>query len=107
MSSAREKFYLATLALVGSAPIKQRLATAYQQNLVDLEHEELPEAIQSEFGQLREALHKVRPLNGEGRVPASVRKMSSHEADEFAAKIVVIYDILARDHGSTSQLPAA
>ena len=106
MSPAREKFYLATLALVGSAPIKQRLASAYLQNLMDLDARELPEDVQIEFRELREAMHSKRPVNGEGHVRASVRKMSNYDADQCAARIVVIYDALSRSQPAIS-LPAA
>jgi hypothetical protein len=41
-------------------------------------------------------LHRVAPLRGEDAVAASVRKMSTQEADDCAARIVEIFGITCR-----------
>jgi hypothetical protein len=41
-------------------------------------------------------MHRVTPLNGEGPICASVRKMSLDEASEIAGRIVSLYGEIAR-----------
>jgi len=41
-------------------------------------------------------MHQVAPLNGEGPICASVRKMSINEASECAAQIVAFYGEISR-----------
>ncbi len=97
MTQTWEKLHMATLTLVGSGPIKQRLAGAYLRNLADLETEDLPKSVQQEFTRLNEALTRVQAINGEGRVQATVRKLSKAQADKYAEQIVLLYDAVSRD----------
>lgn len=48
------------------------------------------------FADLRHDMHRVTPLNGEGPICASVRKMSLDEASEIAGRIVSLYGEIAR-----------
>ena len=75
---------LVARALGGS--IKDRLADAFRNHLAQVNAEELPEALRAQFRACQEALTRERPLRGEDAVRATVRKMSSHEADEVAAQ---------------------
>ncbi len=104
MSYLSARFESAVLTLVGDGPVKQRLATAFANNLDDLEETELPEELRSSFHDLRGALHTVAPLGAEPCVMATVRKMSPEEADRFATGIVRLYVELVRDGGPQERL---
>lgn len=97
MSYLTERFESAVLTLVSDGPVKQRLATAFLENLDELDDQDLPECLRLRFEDLREALHRVAPLGGEPCVMATVRKMSIPEADRYATSIVRIYTELVRD----------
>jgi hypothetical protein len=98
MISAWDCFHFATLELVRSTPIKQRLISAYRRHLALLPEEQLPGDVRESFGQVMRSLRGVQPLRGEDAVAASVRKMSNQEADECAALIVEIFGLMCRDH---------
>jgi hypothetical protein len=98
MISAWECFHCATLELVRSTPIKQRLVCAYRRHLAALPEEQLPTDVREFFGQVVRCLCGVQPLKGEDAVAASVRKMSNQEADDCAALIVEIFGLMCRDH---------
>ena len=100
MTEAWERFYMATLTLVGPGPIKQRLVGAFLNNLGDLNPDQLPTVIQSDFMELTEKLKRVTPIGKESRVHATVRKMSDAEADTYAEKIVQIYSTVTRQHAA-------
>ena len=98
MVSAWECFHFATLELVRSTPIKQRLISAYRRHLAALPEDQLPSDVRESFGQVMRSLRGVQPLRGEDAVAASVRKMSNQEADDCAALIVEMYGLMCRDH---------
>ena len=103
MVNAWENVHCAALELVRSTPIKQRLISA-SRHLTRLVEDELPSEIRGSFAQLMHALAGVRPQRGEDVVVASVRKMSSQQADECAALIVEIFGALCREE-SLAQRP--
>jgi hypothetical protein len=98
MISAWECFHLATLELVRSTPIKQRLVAAYRRYLAAVPEDQLPGDVRESFGQVMKCLRGVQPLRGEDAVAASVRKMSNQEADECAALIVEMFGLMCRAH---------
>jgi hypothetical protein len=98
MISAWDSFHFATLELVRSTPIKQRLVCAYRRHLSSLPEDQLPGEVRESFGQVMRILRGVQPLRGEDAVAASVRKMSNQEADECAALIVEIFGLICRTH---------
>jgi hypothetical protein len=98
MISAWDCFHYATLELVRSTPIKQRLICAYRRHLAALPEDQLPGDVRETFGQVMRCLRGVQPLRGEDAVAASVRKMSNQEADDCAAMIVEIFGLMCRDH---------
>jgi len=106
MISAWECFHSATLELVRSTPIKQRLICAYRRYLASLPEDQLPGDVRESFGQVMRSLRGVQPLRGEDAVAASVRKMSNQEADECAALVVEIFGLMCRDQ-VTSNRPSA
>ena len=81
--------------LAGHGHIKQRLIKAYEENLDEISEDELPSALQEPFAELKHQMYRVTPLNGEGAICASVRKMSVHEASECAATVVALYGEIA------------
>jgi hypothetical protein len=107
MISAWESLHYATLELVRSTPIKQRLVNAYRRHLSPLRGERLPAEIQESFEHVLAMLHGIQPLRGEDAVAASVRKMSSQEADECASLIVEIYGVISRSMLSPARPSAA
>jgi len=102
MTDHLDRFHAALTVLAGHGHIKQRLIKAYEDNLVDIHEDELPIAIKQSFADLRHDMHRVSPLNGEGPICASVRKMSLDEASEIAGRIVSLYGEISR-HGDDLQ----
>lgn len=96
MISAWDCFHYATLELVRSTPIKQRLISAYRRHLATLPEDQLPSEVRESFGHVMRVLRGVHPLPGEDAVAASVRKMSNQEADECASLIVEIFGLMSR-----------
>jgi len=103
MISAWECFHFATLELVRSTPIKQRLVCAYRRHLAALPESEIPIEVRESFGQVMRSLCGVAPLRGEDAVAASVRKMSNQEADDCAAQIVEIFGLMCKTHHSATR----
>ncbi len=91
MPPIAQRFAEAIHALIGDGPVKQRLVNAYAQHLADLTDAELPAALRRDFGELQAALNRVDPVGTEGRVRASVQKMSAAEAAGHAATILELY----------------
>lgn len=96
MSYHVERFHAAVSVLAGHGHIKQRLIKAYEENLRDIHLEELPVPVKQAFSDLRHQMQKVTPLNGEGPICASVRKMSVNEATECAESVVALYGEVSR-----------
>ena len=101
MTNHVDRFHAALTVLAGHGHIKQRLIKAYEENLVDIHEDELPIALQQMFADLRRQMHGVAPLNGEGPICASVRKMSCDEASECAASVVILFREVARQQDNT------
>ena len=106
MSYHVDRFYAAVSVLAGHGHIKQRLIRAYEDNLGEISEDELPKSLKKTFSELRNQMHRVSPLNGEGPICASVRKMSVDEASECAVSMVSMYGELSRlDDGSDTVVP--
>jgi hypothetical protein len=103
MISAWDCFHFATLELVRSTPIKQRLVCAYRRHLSSLPADQVPNEIRESFGQVMRSLHGVQPLRGEDAVAASVRKMSNQEADDCAALIVEMFGSMCKSHATAAR----
>ena len=86
MTDHLDRFHAALTVLAGHGHIKQRLIKAYEEYLVEIHEDELPIAMKQSFVDLRAEMHRVSPLNGEGPICASVRKMSLNEASECAGQ---------------------
>jgi hypothetical protein len=96
MISAWESLHFATLELVRSTPIKQRLICAHRRHLATIPEDQLPSEVRESFSRLMGSLRGIQPLRGEDAVAASVRKMSNQEADNCAALIVEIFGTTCR-----------
>jgi len=96
MQNSVDCFYAAVAALAGDGHIKQRLISAFQDNLEPLDADDLPGALREQFSGLKDRLHSVDPANGEGSVCATVRKMSVDEASRCAQSVVKLYAELNR-----------
>jgi hypothetical protein len=98
MSTTLDKFRGAALSLVRSGPIKDRLTDAYRNHLAQIDESELPLELVEEFRAVSYALNRERPvLRGEDAFRATVRKMSSKEADEVASLVVRLFGELSRE----------
>ena len=95
-AAAWESLYKATLELAKPSAQKQRLTDAFTRHLLDLPTHEMPGDLRQDFEALRLSMTRVRPLQGESAVAATVRKMSIGEADACAARIVALLDSLHR-----------
>jgi hypothetical protein len=96
MSNHVDRFYAAVSVIVSHGNIKQRLIAAFEENLATIEGPELPVQVREKFCELRRRMTGVQPLNGEGYIRATVRKMSTAEADECAHRMLEIYSELSR-----------
>lgn len=91
MSNHLNSFYAAVSVLAGHGDIKQRLIKAFEENLAEVDVDELPVTVKQSFADLHKMMSGVAPLNGEGRIRATVRKMSIVEADECAHMMIELY----------------
>jgi len=97
MSTAWEQIEGAALSLARSGPIKDRLTDAYRNHLAHIDTEELPGALREELRAFHDALTHERPLQGEDAVRATVRKMSTYEADKLAGTVVRLFAAMVRE----------
>lgn len=104
MTDHVDRFHAALLVLAGHGHVKQRLIKAYEDHLDEIHEDELPIAMKQSFADLRNEMQRVAPLNGEGPICASVRKMSLQEASECAGRIVSLYGEISR-FGDDTQSP--
>ncbi len=94
--AAWESLHKAALELAKPSPLKQRLTDAFMHHLLDLPPYEIPGDLRPDFEALRQSMTRVRPLQGESVVAATVRKMSIGEAEACASRIVALLDSLHR-----------
>ena len=92
-----EIFQGATLSLVRSGALKDRLTDAYRNHLAAIDETELPRDIREDFRSFNRALTRERPmLRGEDAVRATIRKMSNGEAEAAATSVVKMFGALQR-----------
>ena len=98
MSTTLDKFRGAALSLARSGSIKDRLTDAYRNHLAFVDESELPIELVEPFRAVSQALNRERPLlRGEDTFRATVRKMSSLEADQVASCVVRLYGEMSRE----------
>jgi hypothetical protein len=96
MDGAWQRFRAAALMLARSGTVKERLQAAYRLQLADLDSAQLPTDVRRDFESLRSALTREKPMRGEDAVAATIRKLSSREADELAASLIEIFASYSR-----------
>ena len=96
MANYLNRFHAALLVLAGHGHVKQRLIKAFEEHLNDIHEDELPVELRRSFADLWQEVHRVSPLNGEGHICASVRKMSLEQAGECAGRVVTLCGELVR-----------
>jgi hypothetical protein len=105
MSTTLDKFRGAALSLARSGSIKDRLTAAYRNHLAFVEESELPRELVAEFREVSRALNRERPLlRGEDAFRATVRKLSSNEADEVASSVVRLFGAMSAEAEDQSSL---
>src|SRR6202042_2073648 len=106
MSTTLDKFRGATLSLVRSGSIKDRLTDAYRNHLAFVEESELPIELVEEFRAVSYALNRQQPLlRGEDTFRATVRKLSNTEGDEGAWCGVRLFGEISREPASVTRKP--
>jgi len=105
MSNHVDRFYAAVSVIASHGNIKQRLISAFEEHLADIDDAELPAAVRKKFLRLRAMVTGVEPLNGEGHIRATVRKMSVVEADECSRKMLDLYTDMVHLEGELADTP--
>lgn len=96
MCQFTDRFYSAVRTLAGDGAVKQRLLSAYKDNLETLPDGQVPQSIRKQFQRLRQTMCTATPISSECSVVASVRKMSATDAAACAADIVAMFSELVR-----------
>lgn len=92
-----EKFQRATITLARSGPIKDRLTDAYRNHLARIACDDLPKELRGEFQALCSELTRERPLlPAEDSFKATIRKMSTEQAERLACSVVKMFCALPR-----------
>lgn len=102
MSAAWESLHHAALEFATADTIKQRLIKAFSCHLEDLDLENLPPDLRSDFKRITDRLTAVRPSRGETAIHATVRKMSNEDASACAQQILELMAILAEQRGRST-----
>lgn len=104
MSNHADSIFAAVSALAGNGNIKQRLMYAYEEHLAAIDGSDLPLSLAQTLSELRCRMTRVEPLNGEGSICASVRKMSVDEACECAEMVVRLFGDIIRYNNDTQEM---
>ena len=91
-----DRFFAALSVMAGDGNVKQRLVQAYEDHLQALEEGSLPPEARQPFADLMRVLRAVAPLNGEGPVRATVRKMSPQDAAHCGRLMLELLTLLVR-----------
>lgn len=96
MCQVADRFFAAVRTLTSDEPVKQRLVTAYVEQLAAVQADDLPEAIRPRFELLRQALNSQPASEKETAVQVSVRKMSQADAGRYTRSILAMFAELVR-----------
>lgn len=108
MSNHVDRFYAAVSVIASHGNIKQRLVAAFEEHLAVIEDEDLPVVVREKFAELRAMMTGVEPLNGEGHIRATVRKMSVPETDECSRRMLDLYtELVTLGDGAREAAPIA
>lgn len=96
-NSAWEQFQGATLSLVRSGALKDRITNAYRNHLAHVDEAELPKDVREAFRSFHRTMTREPPLvRGDDAFRATLRKMSVDEAEEVACSVVRMLCALQR-----------
>lgn len=102
-STAWEKFQGATLSLARSGALKDRITDAYRNHLSRIDEMELPKELREDFRTFSHTITHERPLvRGDDAFRATIRKMSTAEAEEVATCVVRMFCALHQRHASAT-----
>jgi len=90
-----EKFFGATMSLVGEGSLKQRLEYAAQ-SIIDLKNHDIPKDVKEDILSLIEDLTSGNPVGDEGRIHATIKRMTDEEVRDTTKRILGVYDNIAR-----------
>lgn len=107
MDTTWELLENAALTLARSGSIKDRLADAYRNHLAMLDAEEFPEPLRAQLRGCQAALTREPPLRGEDAVRATVRKISTEEAEQLACTVMRLFAAMARESARAERDAAA
>ena len=91
-----DRFFAAVSVMAGDGHVKQRLIEAYEDNLQPIEEALLPADAREAFAALKRMMKSVAPLNGEGPIRATVRKMSAQDAARCGRLMLEVLAVLVR-----------
>jgi hypothetical protein len=91
-----DRFFAAVSVMAGDGNVKQRLIQAYEDYLQHIEEGLLPPEARQGLAALRARMRSVAPLNGEGPIRATVRKMSAQEAADCGRQMLELLAVLVR-----------
>jgi hypothetical protein len=107
MCQFTDRFYSAVRTLAGDGPVKQRLLTAYKDNLEALPADGVPDSIRHHLDALRQAMTAAKPVGQECAIVATVRKMSPAQASGLAVDIVAMFSELVRARSTGERIGIA
>jgi len=102
MIAAWDSLHHAALELASPDTLKHRLIKAFSSHLEELDLDNLPADLRTDFKRLTGRLTAVQPLRGETAVSATVRKMSNEEARSCAQEILELMANLAEQRGRST-----
>lgn len=106
--SAWERFQGATLSLARSGALKDRINTAYRNHLAHVDEAELPKDVREAFRSFNRTMTREPPLvRGDDAFRATLRKMSTDEAEEVACSVVRMLCALQRSAAAPQQCTPA
>jgi hypothetical protein len=106
MSDHVDQLMTAVSVMAGNGHVKQRLIKAYDENLREIDPGDLPASARKLFAELRRLMESVAPLNGEGPIRATVRKMSVHDTERAARLMVeLLAEVIRHADGRQARLP--
>lgn len=94
---AHQKFKTAVLALTMDLPLGEKIINAVSDSLIQIHDDDLPDSIADDFRKFIDNLTYVEPKNNsEGKIRATVNRLSEKRLTEVATKIICMHDFLFR-----------
>ena len=97
-SHAHERMKVAVESLVSTGSMEDRLGNALHTMFHFLHEDEFPEELRMDYQSIISECSTVTPNGNESALDATIRHMSPQKKKEIAARIVNLYDSIARDY---------